>query len=87
MKHSEDFSDCVYGNGHNLLYQDIYISMKNQIPYTVNREDCLKSIRLLHAFYRSDEKNTWQTVNEEGESSLLGRSDDKISRIYRTVKL
>jgi predicted dehydrogenase len=84
IEHSEDFSECVYGNGHELLYQDIYSSLENNIEYTVTKEDCLQSIRLLHAFYRSDERNGWQNVNEEGESTRLGRDNDIISQLYRT---
>ena len=84
-KHSEDFSDCVYGNGHEMLYKHIYNSMVNETPYPVSEQDCLQSIRLLHAFYRSDEKNTWQEVDEAGESSRLGRENSEISKLYRTV--
>ena len=85
-KYSEDFSDCVYGEGHKLLYDDIYASMSSGAEYSVSQQDCLKSIRLLHAFYRSNEKNNWQEVDEDGESSALGRSNDEISNLYRTIK-
>ena len=85
-KYSEDFSDCVYGEGHNLLYQDIYKSMIGESEYSVSQEDCFQSIRLLHAFYRSDEKNNWQKVDEEGESIRLGRDNDEVSLLYRTNK-
>ena len=85
-KYSEDFSDCVYGEGHQLIYNDIYASMSSGTEYSVSQQDCLKSIRLLHAFYRSNEKNNWQEVDEDGESSALGRSNDEISNLYRTIK-
>ena len=85
-KYSEDFSDCVYGEGHQLIYDDIYASMSSGTEYSVSQQDCLKSIRLVHAFYRSNEKNNWQEVNEDGESSVLGRSNDEISNLYRTTK-
>jgi predicted dehydrogenase len=81
---SEDFSDCVYGEGHELLYNDIYESMSKNIDYSISHEDCFKSIQLLHAFYRSDEKNEWQFVNEDGESSRLGRENNEISELYRS---
>ena len=84
--YSEDFSNCVYGNGHELLYKDIYSSIANDTPYLVSQQDCLQSIRLLHSFYRSDEKNGWQKVDEEGESVRLGRENNKISKLYRTSK-
>jgi len=85
-KFSEDFSDCVYGDGHKILYEDIFQSITNNEPYSVSRNDCLQSIRLLHAFYRSDEKNNWQEVNEDGESFRLGMENNKISNLYRTNK-
>jgi UDP-N-acetyl-2-amino-2-deoxyglucuronate dehydrogenase len=84
--YSEDFSKCIYGDGHFVLYKDIYLSMNTEAPFTINQNDCLQSMRLLHAFYRSDEKNNWQKVNEDGESSRLGRTNNEISRLYRTVK-
>ena len=81
---SEDFSDCVYGDGHKLLYAEIYSSLSNELAYSVNEEDCFKSIQLLHAFYLSDEIDNWQDVNHEGESSRLGMPNDEISNLYRT---
>ncbi len=84
-QHSEDFSGCVYGDGHEIIYKDIYSSLSNDTNYLVTKEDCLQSIKLLHAFYRSDERADWQVVNEDGESSRLGRSNDIISKLYRTT--
>jgi hypothetical protein len=85
-KYSEDFSDCVYGNGHKLLYKDICHSLTSGESYPVSQQDCLQSIRLLHAFYRSDEKNGWQEVNEDGESIRLGQENNEISNLYKTIK-
>ena len=85
-EYSEDFSDCVYGDGHKLLYEDIYSSISNGSLYSVSQQDCLKSIQLLHAFYRSDEKSNWQEVDEEGESVRLGQENNEISNLYRTVR-
>jgi len=84
-EYSEDFSDCVYGEGHKLLYDDIYSSMASGASYSVSKKDCLKSISLLHAFYRSDEKNNWQAVDEDGESVRLGKDNNEISNLYRTI--
>ena len=83
-EYSEDFSDCIYGDGHYVLYKDIYHSMHTNAQYSVTQNDCLQSIRLLHAFYRSDEKNNWQIVNEEGESLRLGKENHEISSLYRS---
>ena len=85
-KHSEDFSSCIYGEGHFVLYKDIFHSMKTDAAFSVSQDDCLRSIRLLHAFYRSDEKNNWQVVDEDGESIRLGMENNKISKLYRTIK-
>ncbi len=86
QKYSEDFSDCVYGNGHGWLYEKIYSSLSDGASFTVSRQDCLHTIRLLHAFYRSDEKSGWQDVNEDGESARLGKENEQISNLYRTME-
>ena len=83
-KHSEDFSDCVYGNGHQILYKDIYSNMNKGVPYSVSFNDCLGSIKLLNAFYQSDEISNWKIVDEPGESSRLGRIGESISELYRS---
>ena len=83
--YSEDFSSCIYGNGHEKVYKDIYYSLSNGRDFFITQEDCAQSIKLLHAFYRSDEKRDWQNVNEDGESSRLGRDDEEISKLYRTI--
>jgi UDP-N-acetyl-2-amino-2-deoxyglucuronate dehydrogenase len=83
-KYSEDFSDCVYGNGHEVLYKNIYRNMRYNEPYSVSFDDCLGSIKLLNAFYQSDELSNWKILNDGGESSRLGRQDEKISELYRT---
>lgn len=85
-EYSEDFSTCVYGNGHGLLYKDIYNSLNDKMPYSISHQDCLGSIGLLHAFYRSDEKKSWQEVKENGESVRLGRENNEISNLYRSRK-
>ena len=60
-------------------------SLSNGVDFLINKKDCAQSIKLLHAFYRSDEKCDWQIVNERGESFRLGREDKDISEIYRSV--
>lgn len=81
---SEDFSTCVYGNGHAKMYQDIAATLRDGTPYPVTREDALKSLRLLHAFYRSDEANGWVAVDSQEQSVRLGRVNEEISNLYRT---
>lgn len=86
LENSEDFSNCVYGDGHEVLYNDIYNSLSNNKQYSISQEDCFGSIHLLHSFYRSDEKSNWQDVKEDGESVRLGRENNQISNLYRSAK-
>ena len=89
---SEDFKGikghgAVYGYGHSNMYQDIVAAAAGTVPYPVSREDCLGTLKLLHAFYRSDEAGTWVDVGTDEQSSRLGRANDEISGIYRTPAL
>ena len=86
---SEDFvgikgHGAVYGYGHSDMYRDIAKHLAGEAPYPVSREDCIGTLRLLHAFYRSDEAGAWAQVADQVQSVRLGRSDDKISDLYRT---
>jgi predicted dehydrogenase len=83
---SEDFSGSVYGNGHGEMYRDIVSFWNRGVPYPVSREDCLCTIKLLHAFYRSDEEGGWVDVDGDGESQRLGRPDEKLADLYRTPR-
>jgi len=88
-KNSEDFigikgHGAVYGFGHSEMYRDIVKHFSGEAPYPVNREDCIGTLSLLHAFYCSDEAGDWIDVEETNQSTRLGRSDDKLSDIYRT---
>lgn len=85
-KWSEDFSGNVYGHGHGAMYRDIVASFTSGAPYPVDRNDCLNTIKLLHAFYHSDEVGGWVDVDSAEESSRLGRPDDSLARLYRTPR-
>ncbi|MBF0095666.1 MAG: Gfo/Idh/MocA family oxidoreductase [Alphaproteobacteria bacterium] len=85
---SEDFKGvkghgAVYGYGHEQMYRDIVAHRRQGVAYPVNRADCLSTLRLLHAFYRSDELGGWVEVAVEKQSSRLGRANEDISRLYR----
>lgn len=82
---SEDFSGNVYGNGHQQMYSDIVAALSGGTPYSAEYEDVLASMKLLNAFYRSDECAGWVQVNEGEESTRLGRSDDALAGLYRSV--
>ena len=80
---SEDFSNNVYGNGHEVLYNEISNSQTKSKPFLIDEEDCYRSIQLLHAFYVSDEIKNWYHVNNDRESKRLGKPNDTISNLYR----
>jgi len=81
---SEDFSGSVYGNGHREIYKDITEFWYKKIPYPVDQKDCLNTIKLLDAFYRSDELGMWVDVESDKESVRLGRPDESLANLYRT---
>ena len=83
--HSEDFSRCVYGSGHEQVYRDIAAYFHHGRPYPVSRPDCLETLKLWHAFYRSDEAGgNWVDVDSSEQSHRLGRVNDAVSNLYRT---
>ena len=86
---SEDFIGikgfgAVYGYGHQQLYQDIVSFYQDNIPFPVSRKDCSGTLQLLHAFYKSDELNNWVKVDSNISSDRLGKSNESISKLYRT---
>lgn len=82
-EHSEKIPDA-YGFGHIAVYRDVIAALTGSAPYPVDRADCLASLKLLHAFYRSDERGGWVDVDALEESTRLGRADEDVSRLYRT---
>jgi len=88
---SEDFqgikgAGAVYGFGHIQMYRDIVADLSGGAPYPVARDDCLATLKLLHAFYRADEAGGWVAVDSNEESQRLGRPDESVSRLYRTPR-
>jgi predicted dehydrogenase len=75
---------AVYGYGHFDMYRDIVTNFQNGAAYPVSREDALGTLRLLHAFYRSDEAGGWVLVAESAQSPRLGRADEALAALYRT---
>ncbi len=74
---------AVYGYGHAQMYEDIVAYFHNGSTYPVDRADCLATLNLLHAFYRSDEQKDWIHVDDGAQSVRLGRADEAISDLYR----
>lgn len=90
-ENSEDFKrieghGAVYGFGHTQMYRDIVAEFQDGASYPVDQNDCLQTLKLLHAFYRSDEAGNWVNVDSDDESVRLGQPDDEISNLYRTPK-
>jgi UDP-N-acetyl-2-amino-2-deoxyglucuronate dehydrogenase len=88
---SEDFvgikgHGAVYGFGHTQMYSDIVRHFSGGSPYPVSREDCHATLKLLHAFYRSDEAGDWVKVDSDAQSERLGRNNEVVSNLYRTPK-
>jgi predicted dehydrogenase len=83
-ENSEDFSGNIYGHGHSYMYQDISAFFNQNVPYPVTQSDCLNTIKLLHAFYCSDESGTWTNIASNEESVRLGRPDESLANLYRT---
>ena len=81
--HSEAIPDA-YGFGHATVYRQLIAHFRDGVPFSVDQHDCLKSIKLLHAFYRSDEECDWVDVDSAPPSQRLGRRNEPISDIYRT---
>jgi len=86
-EHSEDFSGNIYGHGHSYMCRDISAFFNQNVTYPVGRDDCLNTIKLLHAFYRSDESGDWTDTPSADESVRLGRPDESLANIYRTPLL
>lgn len=83
---SEDFSGNVYGHGHEELYKQIAAFFKSGAPFSVPFEDAHETIKLLNAFYVSDERGGYVDVATAGDSARLGRSDEALANLYRTAK-
>lgn len=81
---SEDFSSNIYGHGHEQLYEEIAMFYQEAKPFSVSYEDALATIKLLNAFYVSDEKRGWIGVDSAGDSLRLGRADESLAALYRT---
>jgi predicted dehydrogenase len=88
LLYSDDFTDLsdrgkVYGRGHNEMYNDVAAFFFKNIPYPVDKDDCLNTLKLIHAFYRSDELGEWTKADCSDQSERLGRENEAISNLYR----
>lgn len=83
-EYSEDFSKCVYGNGHEMLYKDIVNHFNGTKNYPVSKTDTFNTLSLLHSFYVSNEKGISIRPSEELESKRLGEENNELADLYRT---
>ena len=81
-KYSEKIPNA-YGFGHFKMYEDIKDDFINKKKYEINFKDCLETVKLINAFYVSDEKKKTVKVNLSGNSKRLGRANEDISKIYK----
>jgi len=86
VQNSEDFSGNVYGHGHVKLYEEIATFFGKNERFPIVYEDTLGTIQLLNAFYIADEAKGWVEVSGAGDSVRLGRSDEKLAALYRTIE-
>lgn len=84
-ENSEDFSGNVYGHGHGQMYRDIAAFFREGISYPVTEAQTLSTIQLLNSLYVAYESRAWVEVQTAGDSNLLGRCDEKLADLYRTV--
>jgi len=82
-RHSQEIPDA-YGFGHIAVYENLVARLHSGRTFPVDREDCLNSLKLLHAFYRSDEAGGWVDVDSTDQSTRLGRPGEEIAALYRT---
>jgi UDP-N-acetyl-2-amino-2-deoxyglucuronate dehydrogenase len=83
---SQEIPDA-YGFGHTDMYRDVVAHLAGEADYPVSESDCMDTIRLLHAFYRSDELSQTVEFSSCEPSERLGRANEEVSNLYRTEKL
>jgi len=77
---------AVYGYGHQDMYRDIVAHLEGGISFPIDYQDCLSTLTLLHAFYRSDETGSPVSPDSNFESERLGCVNEEISKLYRTTR-
>lgn len=82
--YSDSFEDA-YGFGHNDIYQSVFDTLVRNGRPAVEFEDAMKTMCFLHAVYVSAESGSWVDVDGNHESARLGRPDDALAAIYRSV--
>lgn len=81
---SDSFKDA-YGFGHNDIYGGVYDTLTNRGRPAVEFADAMQTMCFLHAVYLSAELGSWVEVGQRRESARLGRPDEALAQLYRTV--
>jgi UDP-N-acetyl-2-amino-2-deoxyglucuronate dehydrogenase len=84
QEYSDKFADA-YGLGHSDIYRGVYDTVVCGGSPAVEFDDAMKTLCLLHAVYVSAERGGWINVAEAHESARLGRPDEALATLYRTV--
>ncbi len=84
IEFSETFDD-PYGFGHDEIYAGVYRKLTSNGRPAVEFEDGMRTLRLLHAIYVSNERGTWVNVGDACESSRLGLADETLAAQYKTA--
>ena len=79
---AEYFKNDIYGNGHYLIYKEIYNVYNNNTKYFIDEEDSIKTLKLLNSLYISDEKKKWINTRENIESKRLGKYSKNLMKLY-----
>ena len=85
LLNSEDFSGNVYGNGHKEIYKEILNHLNQVNEFPVNLNETLATIQLLNSFYVSDENQQWVDISSTGDSLRLGKLDEDLASLYRSI--
>ena len=83
-KYSQSFTSA-YGFGHIDIYKGVYKKLTKTGEEAVTLSDGLKTIKLLHSIYKSDELREWVDLDQSLESERLGKRDPELLKIYQNV--
>ncbi len=83
LKFSESFKRNYYGFGHKYLYKSIADYFFRKKNFLISYEDCLNTLKLLHCFYNSADKNKKIYFRNSKDFKRLGIKNEKISKLYR----
>ncbi len=86
VKRIVSFFNNVYGNGHKKFYVDLEKSINKNKKFPVSENDCVNTIKFLHAFYLSNYKSKKVSISQVKDFHRLGEKNEKISKLYRFKK-